>query len=457
MLQQRLAIVTFNFPPDFGAASFRMLSLVESIQKQASTRKIDLKITVVCAKPFRYKYNNKNEPGSSSPKHNLIRGLEDVDIVRLDVPMFGRGFVAESFSYLFFLIQALPVLIWNRPHLIFATSAKLLTSYLGALASLITGAILCVDIRDTFSENFLSFFRRQRKVLVYLILLYIENFVANRATSINLVSPGFSQLYDELLDSSKVSYFTNGVDEQFVEFYANSQHPSLKTFLNKTFNHTTNNTLVVRKTLDNKINSATLLEIDTVKQTNHTDKPKTILYAGNLGIGQDLLKLLEPLIEEKEIVEELIELKWSIKIMGDGAQAPALRELAKFPHLREIITVLRPIPRQELIREYGQIDALFLQVGSYRSLDMVIPSKIFEYAATGLPILAGVRGYTRDFIGQIPGVQFFTQKDIKSFLNQLKQIKTGWHNRDEFIEQYDRRNIMRKYADHLLSYIQASK
>ncbi|MBU6187663.1 MAG: hypothetical protein KGQ16_15050, partial [Cyanobacteria bacterium REEB444] len=42
---------------------------------------------------------------------------------------------------------------------------------------------------------------------------------------------------------------------------------------------------------------------------------------------------------------------------------------------------------------------------------------------------------------------------IKSFLNQLKQIKTGWHNRDEFIEQYDRRNIMRKYADHLLSYM----
>jgi glycosyltransferase involved in cell wall biosynthesis len=232
-----------------------------------------------------------------------------------------------------------------------------------------------------------------------------------------LVSPGFSQIYDELLDSNKLTYFTNGVDEHFVKFYY-----SLK---------------------DKQVSQDPPFII----------KNRTILYAGNLGLGQDIIELFKPLVYQ-DIAQQLTDLGWSIRIIGDGVQAPDLKQLASQPHLRKLITVLNPIPRYELIEEYQKADALFLQVGNYRSLDMVIPSKIFEYAATRLPILAGVRGYTRDFIDQIPGVQFFTQKNITSFLRQIKEIKTFSHNRDQFIEQYDRTKIMVKYADHLLDQLQ---
>lgn len=420
MPKKKFAIVSFNFPPDFGAAAFRMQSLVEAIRNRHQLHDLDLKITVICAKPFRYRYGGKADLAQSSnhtPKNSLSSLEDNIEIIRLGVPLFGRGFVSESLSYLFFLVQGLVVLVWIRPNLIFATSAKLLTSYLGALGSLITGATLCVDIRDTFSDNFLSFFRKQRKVVAYLLLLYLENFVVRQAKSINLVSPGFSQIYDELLDADKLTYFTNGVDEHFVKFYY-----SLKE----------------QKSSDN---------------CPVQNKSRIILYAGNLGLGQDLLKLFKPLVNQ-EVAQHLLDLGWSIRIIGDGVQAPDLKQLASHPHLRKLITVLNPIPRYELIEEYQKADALFLQVSNYHSLDMVIPSKIFEYAATRLPILAGVRGYTRDFIDQIPGVQFFTQKNITSFLGQIKEIKTFSYNRDQFIEQYDRSKIMIKYADHLLDQLQ---
>lgn len=419
MPKKKLAIVTFNFPPDFGAAAFRVQSLVEAIKNRYQLHNLDLKITVICAKPFRYRYRNKaDSPHSSNhiPK-DIPSSLNNIEIVRLGVPLFGCGFVLESLSYLFFLVQGLAVLVWSRPNLIFATSAKLLTSYLAALGSVITGATLCVDIRDTFSDNFLSFFRRQRKIVAYLLILYLENFVVRQSKSINLISPGFSQIYDELLESNKLTYFTNGVDEHFVKFYY-----SLK---------------------DKQVSQDPPFII----------KNRTILYAGNLGLGQDIIELFKPLVYQ-DIAQQLTDLGWSIRIIGDGVQAPDLKQLASQPHLRKLITVLNPIPRYELIEEYQKADALFLQVGNYRSLDMVIPSKIFEYAATRLPILAGVRGYTRDFIDQIPGVQFFTQKNITSFLGQIKEIKTFSHNRDQFIEQYDRTKIMVKYADHLLDQLQ---
>ena len=41
---------------------------------------------------------------------------------------------------------------------------------------------------------------------------------------------------------------------------------------------------------------------------------------------------------------------------------------------------------------------LFIHLNAYPAFEKVLPSKIFEYAATGKPILAGVSGYSADFI-----------------------------------------------------------
>ena len=46
----------------------------------------------------------------------------------------------------------------------------------------------------------------------------------------------------------------------------------------------------------------------------------------------------------------------------------------------------------------GSTDVLFLHLNDYSAFRKVIPSKIFEYAATGKPIVAGVSGYAAEFL-----------------------------------------------------------
>ena len=59
--------------------------------------------------------------------------------------------------------------------------------------------------------------------------------------------------------------------------------------------------------------------------------------------------------------------------------------------------IIDPVSRSDLFDEYKNADVLFLHLNDYAAFRKVLPSKIFEYAATGKPILAGVAGYMQNF------------------------------------------------------------
>ena len=48
------------------------------------------------------------------------------------------------------------------------------------------------------------------------------------------------------------------------------------------------------------------------------------------------------------------------------------------------------MPQHELLNYYNQANILFLHLNSIKAFEKVLPSKIFEYAASNKPILAGV-------------------------------------------------------------------
>ena len=52
--------------------------------------------------------------------------------------------------------------------------------------------------------------------------------------------------------------------------------------------------------------------------------------------------------------------------------------------------------------EYDKASILFLHLNDYEAFYKVLPSKIFEYATTGKPIIAGVNGFAKDVISKLP-------------------------------------------------------
>ena len=111
------------------------------------------------------------------------------------------------------------------------------------------------------------------------------------------------------------------------------------------------------------------------------------------------------------------------------------------------------LPRDEVESIYAHADCLMLQLGLYSSLSMVIPTKIFEYAATPFPILFGASGYTRAFIEQISGTIGFVQCNAESFLAAIERARTALVDKEQrvkFLDRYDASKIYSDYARHIL-------
>ena len=78
-----------------------------------------------------------------------------------------------------------------------------------------------------------------------------------------------------------------------------------------------------------------------------------ILYAGNIGAGQGLDRIVPALAKE-------VAGKIHFTIIGDGGQRGALEDALKQENV-ENVTLLPPVPRKVLHDHYAQADGLFLQ------------------------------------------------------------------------------------------------
>ena len=119
------------------------------------------------------------------------------------------------------------------------------------------------------------------------------------------------------------------------------------------------------------------------------------------------------------------------------------------------VILKNPINREDLRKIYNSADYLFLHLNDYSAFRKVLPSKIFELATFKKPILAGVSGYSAQFINeQINNSFVFDPCDYKSLVNYLlNSEKTLSIDRTDFIKNFNRSMINEKMANSILNYI----
>ena len=199
--------------------------------------------------------------------------------------------------------------------------------------------------------------------------------------------------------------------------------------------------------------------IEKAASSNRTsDSVYRIVYAGNLGEGQDLLGLLNDLASRPDLQQKMRKSRICFDIFGSGAQRKALEALtaegdAETPPgpLANLVSYRGLLPRDEVESIYAHADCLMLQLGLYSSLSMVIPSKIFEYAATPYPILFGASGFTSSFINQISGTIEFDQCNAESSPPLTVHAAKVSQEQRAFSIFMDANEIYPNYARHILS------
>ena len=125
------------------------------------------------------------------------------------------------------------------------------------------------------------------------------------------------------------------------------------------------------------------------------------------------------------------------------------------------VELIPPVGRIELTKYYLEADILFLHLNNISAFKRVLPSKIFEYAALGKPIIAGLNGYSAKFMRKnIPYALIFPPGDSKSAVKCIldsNDVKVSRNIVTEFVSKYLRVTIMDNLTQELIGCIEDTK
>ena len=382
----RILFVTFYFPPDLCAGSFRAEPLAEALLREGGGQ---VSVDVLTTMPNRY---HTHSQGAAAWEER-----EGLTIRRFPLPSHRSGMMDQAKAFLAFARAVRRETNGRKWDLVLATSGRLMTATLGAHVARRMQALLYLDIRDLFTDTMADLLAGSPLKALLPAFRLIERRTLGAAARINLVSPGFLEHMRQLAPGREFQLFSHGIDDDF-------------------------------------------LGIDFAKTKPGTGE-SLVVYAGNMGEGQGLHHVLPCAAKQ-------LEGKARFRLVGDGGRRRQLEAALVVARVTNV-EILNPVPRTKLNEHYREADILFTHLNDVPAFGKVLPSKIFEYAATQKPILAGVAGYAAGFLRQeVAGAEIFAPCDAEGMVAGITRLRAGgsFVDRTGFLKKFSRRNIMREMA-----------
>lgn len=330
-------MVTQNFYPEIGSASNRM----KNIYLELNERGYDVKI--LTSDPS---YPNRNLYKDSSYWYD--ENIEK-DIVRIHPKT--RKYTRNLFRRLMLYIEVAFRLILaickdkEKYDYIFVSTPSIFIPVAGMFAKRKMKAKLIVDVRDLWPESLIGIgFFNKNWILKFAYKL--EYKIYHAADNIIINSKGFySYISSTGIAPNRISFMPNSLTEK---------------------------------------------ELSTVPKKNISDQ-LTVIYTGNIGLAQDIEKLIliaEHLKEYKNI---------SFKIIGYGYQKKELGESIEAKELPNM-QLIEPKNREDTLAEIVDADIAYVSLVEKDVFKKVLPGKVMDYMSMRKPIVADVAGYAKEVI-----------------------------------------------------------
>lgn len=383
----RILFLSFYFQPDLSAGSFRSAALAKALEEVAGP---SLELDILTTQPNRYRSYSKQAPARQ------VEG--PISITRFALPKHRSGFFDQSRAWFAYARQVMAHVRSRQYDLVIATSSRLMTAVLGSYIASQKHCLLYLDIRDIFIESLADLLPMPMMLTLRPILEWVERKALRRASRINLVSRAFTSYFTPFYPEGQLRYIPNGIDREFMDYDFKIPPPQ-------------------------------------------PDERIIVLYAGNIGAGQGLELIIPDLARHTLNSHEF-------RIIGDGGSMELLRRATQnLPNVK----LMPPVDRASLLALYKQSHILFLHLNNLPAFKRVLPSKLFEYASTGKPILAGVAGHAADFLRPLGGVYLFPPCKVAAGLKNLLTLTIVATPRDEFVEASLREKLMKIMAADILS------
>ncbi|RDZ35268.1 MULTISPECIES: glycosyltransferase family 4 protein [Haloferax] len=393
---KHVVIVSQHFPPDNSGNASRVRDTAVHLSQE------NWEVTVLAPPP-----SFPHGQFGRSWKWNESYTRDGVKIKRLwahQPTVEDPSFASRIAYYLTFPIHALLWLLLNRGEIdvILTSSPPIFTGIAGLPFSLFSTTSVVVDVRDLWIDASIGL-----------------GFI-NEDSIVEKSSRAFERL---VLDSAdKIAVTTNQLGSELVSQY--------KINHDKIFH------------LPNGVDSNRF-------DVNRDSQDSTIIYTGNVGHAQDLESCIKA-------VDQMETHKVTLKIVGDGDIRGELEELAEELGVSDSIDFTGLVSRDNIPKMLADASIGVAPLKETETLEYAVPTKVYEYMASSLPVVATGTGEVEKLIDESGGgivvnndPECLARKFDEILSNDEIQASLGEAGKKHISQNYDRKAIAKSLSREL--------
>ena len=285
-----------------------------------------------------------------------VEYMEGVRVVRVMTYLAANeGAWRRTANYLSYLAAAVPAgLLEPRPDVVIATSPQFFCGWAGVLASRLRRRPFLLEIRDLWPESIAAVDAMRSRTALRL-LEKLERGMYRAARHIVTVGDGYrARLIERGVEPHRISVVMNGVDRT------------------RFFPREADRDLAGRLGVAGRF---------------------VVTYCGTIGMAHGL----EVVLRAGRLLIERGRRDVVFLLVGDGARRRELRDAAARSGLDNVVFAGR-LDTGIIPEVLSLSDACLVHLRSSPTFTSVMPSKIFEAAATARPVILGVDGFARTFV-----------------------------------------------------------
>lgn len=315
---------------------------------------------------------------------NRLWQIEDVAGIRVirvwSYIAANEGFSKRILDYISYMVTAtMAALFVRRVDIVVGTSPQFFTVVAAWMVATCKRAPWIFELRDIWPESIKTVGAVRSNAVIRLIER-VEMFLYRSADRIVAVTHAFRDtLVRRGIDAEKISVVTNGVD--LGSFSPRPKDAALERELD----------------LSGKFVAG---------------------YIGTHGLAHGL----ETLLDAAEKVARKPGREIVLVFLGDGARKASLVALAEARGQRNVRFV-STVSKAEVVRYWSLLDVAVIHLRETVLFETVIPSKMFEAMAMGIPILMGLRGEAADILASAQAGQTFSPENAVALAEQLLSLQ----------------------------------
>jgi glycosyltransferase involved in cell wall biosynthesis len=344
---ESVLVITQYFPPETGAAATRWDELAGRFADETD-------VTVITSAP-------------DYPDGELLEGYDNawlrrerrdgVDVIYTKtIPAASGNLPRRALKFVWFMLASLVAgLRYTSPSAVVATSPQPLTGVSAWLVARLKRAAFVFEVRDLWPESILAVSDFDNRLVIWLLDRTV-NFLYRRADRVVVLSQAFvDPIADCGVSTSAIAFHPNGIDLEFYESDADG-------------------------TADTGAEAVSETEAGSDAVPDGTDEQFTVTYVGTIGRAHGLDIVLEAASDLPEV---------QFLMVGDGAERERLARRAKD---LDNVVFTGLVPKAEVPAILRAADVALVHLKPRDIFETVLPSKLLEAMAAGLPVILGVRG-----------------------------------------------------------------